>query len=125
MVEGIGVDIIEIERVAEAVSRRRFRERIFSADERAYCEDGGSPRRIAERYAGRFAAKEAIVKALGTGMRIPLREVETLSGESGAPVVRMTGAAEKQLDGRRVHVTISHCRTYAVAQALVERVEQP
>src|SRR5690349_12694405 len=65
MVEGIGVDIIEIERVAEAVARRRFRERIFSPDERAYCEDGGSPRRIAERYAGRFAAKEAVVKALG------------------------------------------------------------
>jgi holo-[acyl-carrier protein] synthase len=73
MVEGIGVDIIEIERVAEAISRRRFRERIFSPAERAYCEDGGSPRRIAERYAGRFAAKEAILKALGTGMRLPLK----------------------------------------------------
>jgi holo-[acyl-carrier protein] synthase len=123
MVEGIGVDIIEIERVAEAVSRRRFRERIFSADERAYCESGGSLRRIAERYAGRFAAKEAILKALGTGMRLPLREVETLSSDSGAPVARLSGAAAMELDGRRVWVTISHCRTYAVAQAVVERVE--
>ena len=121
MVEGIGVDIIEIERVAEAVARRRFRERIFSPAERAYCEDGGSPRRVAERYAGRFAAKEAILKALGTGMRIPLREVETLSSESGAPVVHVSGAAAAQVDGRRVHVSISHCRTYAVAQAVVER----
>jgi holo-[acyl-carrier protein] synthase len=125
MVEGIGVDIIEIERVAEAVARRRFRERIFSDAERAYCEDGGSPRRVAERYAGRFAAKEAILKALGTGMRIPLREVETLRGESGAPYVRMSGEAAAQLDGRRVLVSISHCKLYAVAQAIVERVGEP
>jgi holo-[acyl-carrier protein] synthase len=124
MVEGIGVDIIEIERVAEAVARHRFRERIFSAAERAYCEDGGSPRRVAERYAGRFAAKEAIVKALGTGMRLRLREVETLSGECGAPCVRVSGQAEALVDGRRVWVSISHCKTYAVAQAIVERVTE-
>lgn len=125
MVEGIGVDIIEIERVAEAVARRRFRERIFSPAERDYCEDGGSPRRIAERYAGRFAAKEAVVKALGTGMRLPLREIETLRGESGAPYVRVSGEAATVVDGRRVWVSISHCKNYAVAQAVVERTEQP
>ncbi len=125
MVEGIGVDIIEIERVAEAVARRRFRERVFSDAERAYCEDGGSPRRIAERYAGRFAAKEAILKALGTGMRLPLREIETLRRESGAPYVRVTGEAAAQLGDRHVWVSISHCKTYAVAQAVVERVLEP
>ena len=123
MIDGIGVDIIEISRVAAALARPRFRERVFSADERAYCESEGTPQRVTERYAGRFAAKEAIVKALGCGFRLPLCEVETLADPCGAPQARLTGQASARLAGRRVHVSISHCREYACAQAIVERSE--
>lgn len=114
MVEGVGTDIIEIERVAAAIERPGFRERVFSPAERAYCDLA----RGAERYAGRFAAKEAVAKALG----IPLnwREVEILPRESGAPEVRLSGSARERLGARRLLVTISHCRGYAVAVALVE-----
>jgi holo-[acyl-carrier protein] synthase len=115
VVEGIGIDIIEIDRVAEAVARPLFRERVFSGDERAYCDAGNA----AERYAGRFAAKEAIAKALGCSLN--WREVEILSSASGAPLPRLHGTARERLGDRRLTVSISHCRTYAVAQAIVER----
>jgi holo-[acyl-carrier protein] synthase len=114
VIEGIGIDIIEIERIAEAIRRERFRERVFTEAEREYCDACASP----ERYAGRFAAKEAVAKALGRSL--PWNSVEILSGPSGAPVARLRGEAEKALAGRRLHVSISHCRTYAVGQAIVE-----
>jgi holo-[acyl-carrier protein] synthase len=112
LIEGIGVDIIEIERIAESIKRPRFRERIFTEAEREYCD--ASP----ERYAGRFAAKEAVAKALGRSL--PWKDVEILSAPSGAPLPRLHGAAAARLAGRRLLVSISHCRTYAVAQAIVE-----
>ncbi|HTE19567.1 MAG TPA: holo-ACP synthase [Armatimonadota bacterium] len=114
MIDGIGVDIIEIERVAKAVARPRFRERVFTEAEREYCDAATN----AERYAGRFAAKEAIAKALGIGLN--WRDVEILCGESGAPLPRLHGAAAQRLGNRRLLISISHCRTYAVAQAVVE-----
>ena len=115
MIDGIGIDIIEIERVAKAVANARFRQRVFTDAEREYC-DGATN---AERYAGRFAAKEAVAKALGIGLN--WRDVEILCGDAGAPRPRLHGQAAERLGGRRLLVSISHCRTYAVAQAIVER----
>src|SRR6476619_8394698 len=80
LIEAIGIDIIEIERMAAAVSRPRFRERVFTQAERDYCGEAAG----AERYAGRFAAKEAIAKALGPPLA--WQEVEILPADSGAPV---------------------------------------
>jgi holo-[acyl-carrier protein] synthase len=115
VIDGIGIDIIEIERVARAVANPRFRERVFTAAEREYCDACAN----AERYAGRFAAKEAIAKALGAGLN--WKDVEILCAPSGAPVPRLSGKAAERLGDRRLHVSISHCRAYAVAQAVVER----
>lgn len=115
MIVGIGIDIIEIERVARAVSRQRFRERVFTEAEREYCDAASG----AERYAGRFAAKEAIAKALGAGLA--WHDVEILRAENGAPLPRLHGEALKRLGDARVHLSISHSRDYAVAHAVVER----
>jgi holo-[acyl-carrier protein] synthase len=114
LIEGVGIDIIEIGRIAESIQRPRFRERIYTEAEREYCGATAS----AERYAGRFAAKEAIAKALGGSL--VWQEVEILCAPSGAPVPRLHGAAAARLAGRRLHVSISHCHEYAVAQAVVE-----
>lgn len=115
MIDGIGVDIVEIERVATAVARPAFRDRVFTPAEQAYCDACTT----AERYAGRWAAKEAIIKALGHG--VTLREMEILPSPEGPPVVHLHGAAAECLAGRRLHLSISHSRDYAVAQAVLER----
>ena len=114
VIDGIGIDIIEIERIAAAVTRPRFRDRVFTAEEQKYCAASAS----AERYAGRFAAKEAVAKALGCGF--PWTDVEILPTATGAPLPRLHGKAAERLGQRRLHVSISHCRSYAVAQAVVE-----
>ncbi len=113
MIDGIGVDIIELDRIAEAVRRDRFRSRVFTEAERQYC-DGCEG---AERYAGRFAAKEAVAKALG--IALSWREVEILHASGGAPIARLHGKAAERLGDRCLLVSISHCRAYAVAQAVV------
>ncbi|HEU4751591.1 MAG TPA: holo-ACP synthase [Armatimonadota bacterium] len=115
MIQGIGTDIVEIERVAQAVANPRFRERVFTPAERVYCDDCPS----AERYAGRFAAKEAIAKALGAGLC--WQDVEILPAPNGAPIAHLHGAAAERLAGGVVHVSISHSRTHAVAFAIAER----
>jgi holo-[acyl-carrier protein] synthase len=114
LVEGIGVDIIELARIARAIRSARFRDRVFTPAEQEYCQDCTGP----ERYAGRFAAKEAVAKALGTSLS--WQDVEILRGERGAPVARLHGRAAAVLGDRRLLISISHCREYAVAQALVE-----
>ena len=113
MIDGIGVDIIEIERVDRAIRNPRFVERIFSPAEVEYC--GQSVR--AERYAGRFAAKEAVAKAFGRALC--WHDVEILPQKGGAPLVRLSGEAAELLGGRRIMVSISHCHAYAVAQAVL------
>ena len=111
----VGVDIIEIERI-EAVSRRhgeRFLRRVYTPAEQAYCRG-----RVPE-LAVRFAAKEAISKALGTGLRgIAWCEMEILGDERGKPVVHLHGRARaraEELGLTEFAVSLSHSRDYAVA----------
>lgn len=111
----VGVDIIEIERI-EAVLRRhsqRFLQRVYTPAEQAYCRG-----RVPE-LAVRFAAKEAVSKALGTGMRgIAWREMEILCDERGKPLVRLHGRARaraEELGLSEFVVSLSHSRDYAVA----------
>lgn len=118
----VGVDIIEISRVAATVDRfgDRFLQRIYTANEIAYCR-GRAP-----QLAARFAAKEAVMKALGTGTRgVGWREVEVTRKRTGEPRVELHGrAAEraKKLGIDRLALSISHSRDYAVA-SVVSRVE--
>ena len=121
---GIGTDLIEVGRIAEMMERHgeRFVERIFTKDEIEYCQ---RRKRSSMHFAGRFAVKEAVFKALGTGWNhgVGWQQVETLSEESGKPVVGLSGrAAEvaKELKVRSVHVSISHTNEQAVAYVILE-----
>lgn len=123
---GIGTDIIEIERVRKAVERASFVKRVFSAAEAEYCLSRG--RQSAASFAARFAGKEAVLKALGTGhIGGSLTQVEILNEENGRPIVRLSGfyadlAQERGID--KIEISLSHAREYAVAQAIVGRMRQ-
>lgn len=122
-VVGIGVDIIEVERVREILGRHpsRFPRRVFTEAEAAYCSRGAHP---AERYAARYAAKEAVMKALGTGWSrgVTFRDIEIVRAPSGAPAVRLAGAAQRRAQGlgvTRIDVSLSHGRQHAVAMVVL------
>lgn len=119
MFEGIGNDIIEVERVNKAVQRygQKFLDRLFSKAEQNYC----LKHRDAERhFAGRFAAKEAIAKALGTGFGHHLHwlDIEIANDPSGKPIVLLSEAARMHFRNPKIHISISHCKAYATAVAL-------
>jgi holo-[acyl-carrier protein] synthase len=125
MIIGIGVDIVEVERVERLLDRHgeRFLRRVFTEAEGTYAARSV---RAAERLAGRFAVKEAVLKALGTGKSqgIFWRDVETVPGPLGKPVVKLHGAARtymEKLRGDTVHVTIAHDGGRAVAFVIIER----
>jgi holo-[acyl-carrier protein] synthase len=119
VIVGIGVDAIEIARFAEALERRpRLAERCFTEAEAAYCRSRAFP---PQHFAARFAAKEAVGKALGIGMT-RWREVEIVRGR-GAPAVRLTGRYAARADAlgvTRVLISLSHSRTDAIAVAVAE-----
>ncbi len=121
MIVGIGLDLVETSRFARP--SRRLLERAFTAAERAYCAGAARP---AIHLAARFAAKEAVLKALGTGWSggIAWTDVEVTRGPSGAPGVKLRGkaaAAAKRLGIRRWRISLTHVRALAAAVAVAER----
>ncbi len=121
MVVGTGIDIIEVERICRAAKQQAFLERIFTEGERAYYEQCGSD---AQTLAGTFAAKEATAKALAAGFNgIGWRDIEILHDEAGRPYVKLWNAAQARMlrmGGSRMHISISHIKTLAIAQAILE-----
>ncbi len=122
MILGIGTDIVEIERVKKAVAKEAFVSRVFTEAEAAYCRSRGAG--MAESFAGRFAAKEAVLKAFGTGLREGrMLDIEIVNDELGCPRLKLHGAFDK-LAGRmgvsRAWLSISHAREYATAQCVLE-----
>ena len=124
MIVGTGIDIAEVERIEQTIARfgGRFKERIFTADEIRYCESKANK---AERYAARFAAKEAGMKAIGTGWSHGVRwqdiEVRRLPG--GRPTVVFQGRAGEifaKLGGVRAHLSITHTKESAMAYVIIE-----
>ena len=121
---GIGVDLVEIRLLREALKRwgGKFCERVFRDAEREYCDEQSVPWR---HYAGRFAVKEAVSKAFGTGIgrHLGWLDIEVVRDAStGAPSVRLFGAGRRLAAERgvsRILVSLSHGRHYAVAQALI------
>jgi holo-[acyl-carrier protein] synthase len=120
---GHGIDVVETERIAEIVREhgQRFLDRCFTAREQAYCA-ANSKRRV-EHLAGRFAAKEAVLKALGTGWRggIAWTDVEVLRHESGQPYLQLTGECRRIADSlgiRDWRLSITHVATHAAASAI-------
>jgi holo-[acyl-carrier protein] synthase len=117
---GIGTDLVEIERFRLALRRTpRLPERLFSEAERAYAARRRDP---TERLAARFAAKEAVMKAMGVGLwRFPLRDIEVVRATSGAPSVRLHGGAARLAAQRGVtewRLTLTHTATLAQAIAV-------
>jgi holo-[acyl-carrier protein] synthase len=124
MIVGIGVDIVEVERMRRAVERYggRFVGKVFTAAEAAYCRRASHPE---QRFATRFAAKEAALKALGTGWTqgVQFLDVEVCNNEFGAPSVKLTGKAlevSRKIGVERVHVSLTHHRDFAIAQVVFE-----
>lgn len=120
MITGLGVDIVEIDRMKLALERTpRLRERVFSEDERWYCEHKAKPW---VHYAMRFAAKEAVLKALGTGFSgMRFCDVEVVREERGRPTPRLSGrAAERaaELGIVEMHLSLSFTHSTAVASAV-------
>jgi holo-[acyl-carrier protein] synthase len=124
MIVAIGIDIVEIARIEEIFARRgeRFRNRIFTQAEINYCERRAS--RL-ESYAARFAAKEALMKALGTGWGggIGWRDIEVLRAETGAPMIQLYGRALERMSeigAQKAHLSLTHSRDIAIAQVILE-----
>ena len=119
---GLGVDICEIARVERAIERHpTFRDRVFTPEEIAYCDSKARP---AESYAGRFAAREATVKALGGYRGRRWQDVSVSRGPSGAPSIRLDGHAKRRADAlgiTQVLITFTHEKTNAVAFAVAIR----
>lgn len=123
MILGIGTDIIEIERIKKAIERTSsFMNKVFTEKE---IELFKSKAFKAETIAGNFAAKEAVSKAIGTGVRgFTLRDIEILRDELGKPIVNISDAVKKQIDFQefKLHVSIAHNKTTATAYAILEAV---
>lgn len=124
MIIGTGIDIIEISRVRSAIERNgeRFIRRIYTEPEREYC---AARQASSTHYAGRFAAKEAAFKALGTGWArgIKWTDVSVEPRTGGAPTLKLSGEALlrfQTLGAQRIHLTISHSQEYAVAMVILE-----
>jgi holo-[acyl-carrier protein] synthase len=124
MIVGIGADIAEIDRLEAAIARfgRAFLERVFTVEEIRYCERHKAK---FERYAARFAAKEAAMKALGTGWRrgVRWRDIQVRNAASGKPEIYLAGVAAEhaaRLGARHFHLSITHSGNLAFAQVILE-----
>ncbi len=118
--QGIGTDIIEIDRIARAMEHHpeKFLNKIFTQKEQKYCLGF---KESAARFAGRFAAKEAVVKALGVGFRegVTWTDIEIQGDEEGVPRVHFSeGLLERYDEPPSIQLSISHCKSYATAVAI-------
>lgn len=126
---GIGLDLVEVERIHDLLKKHgeRFKKRMFTPAEIAYCDGFASP---AIHYAARFAAKEAAVKALGTGFSgdVGFADVEVIRLPSGQPQLRFHAGADRraaELGVQRALVSITHTTAHAMAQVLLEGEASP
>lgn len=130
MILGIGIDLVEVERIARSLQKGDgFKNLVFSEEEQQLCDQKTKP---FESYAARFAAKEAFLKALGTGMEITheLNQIEVLSSENGVPFIRLSNAlsqlvkmqvSEQEL---KILVSLTHTQHQASAVVLLEIVQK-
>ncbi len=121
MILGIGNDIVEVGRIKKAIEKSDgFKKRVFTESEIEYAE---SKKDKYPSYAGRFAAKEALSKALGTGVRgFKLLDIEIKNDELGKPYIVLADALlEKLNSGAIIHLSISHTREYAAANVIIEK----
>jgi len=129
MIVGTGVDIAEVARIQDAIERfgERFLKRVFTPEEIRYCS---SKANAGERFAARFAAKEAAMKAIGTGLRhgVTWQDVEVVRQLGGRPGLRLSGKAAEfaaALGCQRIHLSLSHTEEQAIAHVILEGEESP
>lgn len=122
MIIGIGCDLAEVKRIKRALGFKGFAGRVFTEQEQAYCNARGV--QATQSYAARFAAKEAFVKALGTGLRGGrLTEIEVVNDSLGRPQLVLHGYFKEYAAGlgaERLHLTLSHTADLAMAQVILE-----
>ncbi len=124
MIYGIGSDIIEVDRIKGAIEKDNgFKEKVFSVSEISLCESKSNKY---QSYAARFAAKEAFMKAFGTGWSdgIAWKEIEVLSEETGRPYLNLLNKTKEiicQEHNFIMHVSLSHLKDYAIAQVILEK----
>ena len=124
MIVGIGIDIVEIERIERIIKKhaRHFIERVFTKPEIDYCLEKSHP---AQHFAGRFAAKEAVGKALMHWRGFSWKDIEIVNDKgSGRPQVRLHNELQRHSSSagiKHIHITISHSKHYATAQAITEK----
>jgi holo-[acyl-carrier protein] synthase len=118
---GLGNDIIEISRIRQSIERHgaHFLDRLFSQQEQDFCYKYQDP---VPHFAGRFAAKEAIAKALGTGFgeHLAWHDIEIINDKLGKPIVHLSAGLKSRLGNLHIHVSISHSTDYATAVAIWE-----
>ena len=125
MIYGTGIDIIEIKRIKSSLEKfsPRFEDKVFTDTEIDYCKSQADP---GKHFAARFAVKEAVSKSLGTGISgdVGFKDIEVINQASGKPIIKMTGRGKKlfeKLNLKSIHISISHDRYYAIAQAIAEQ----
>ncbi|MBC7487720.1 MAG: holo-ACP synthase [Cytophagaceae bacterium] len=124
MIKGLGTDIVDVERVKQKIEKRfGFLEKVYSAQEIAICEPKGPSKY--ESYAGRFAAKEAFLKAVGISWidEFNFNEIEVLNEASGKPYLKLSGSALEWAESggiTAILLSISHTKAYATATVILE-----
>jgi len=122
MILGVGIDLVSVSKIAENVKNEAFRHKVFTPAEIESCEAVANS---AERYAGKFATKEAFMKAIGSGIRqeVWFTQIEVLNRETGAPYINFSGKAKQlliEMRAEQIHVSISHTEGMAVAVVILE-----
>lgn len=121
MIIGIGIDIIEISRIQQAIKHPAFISRIFTDSEQEYCNSRGVQR--AASYAARFAGKEAVFKAFGTGLsKGSWQDIEIINDKRGCPNVRLRGfyaEIAQEMGVTKIQLSLTHAREYAAANAVL------
>ncbi|MFD1038369.1 holo-ACP synthase [Virgibacillus byunsanensis] len=117
MIKGIGIDIIELNRIQRSIEKNnRFTDRILTQNEQGIFHNLKNDQRKVEFLAGRFAAKEAFAKAVGTGIgALSFQHIEVLTTKLGAPTIKVSG-----YEAASIFVSITHSKDYAVAQVVIE-----
>ena len=123
MIYGIGIDLVKIERMREAADKlgRKFLERIFTESEIKYCYERKEPYLS---LAVRFAAKEALIKAIGSEVFVPLTDIEIMNFENGKPLIKAKGKLEEffmEKSIKHCHLSLSHEKEFGIACVVLER----